>query len=297
MERRDEEAAVPQQHGLAVQLREHLDAGSDAAHSRCPDEHASQRLGVAVEFEVGLEARHLAAVGVPLHLEGDEAEVVAVEQDHPGAGPEHRPGEAPDRLLQPVEPDQPRDRSRLAARDDEPVEPVELLRLPDLHDVGAEAPQHGRVLAEVPLDGQHPDLHRDGLYGRECRYQPRVSSSWLGSSVAVEMPTIGSPRPADTRASTSASWKCVVASTIAFARTSGSPDLKMPEPTKTPSAPSCMQSAASAGVAMPHAVNVTTGRRPCSATQRTSSTGAPRFFASLNSSSPRSAPSRLMPPN
>ena len=58
-------------------------------------------------------------------------------------------------------------------------------------------------------------------------------------------------------------------------------DLKMPEPTKTPSAPSCMQSAASAGVAIPPAVNVTTGRRPFSATHLTSSTGAWMFFASL----------------
>ena len=74
--------------------------------------------------------------------------------------------------------------------------------------------------------------------------------------------------------------KCVVASTIARARFSGSPDLKMPEPTKTPSAPSCMQSAASAGVAIPPAVNVTTGRRPFSATQRTSSSGARSSFAS-----------------
>ena len=75
------------------------------------------------------------------------------------------------------------------------------------------------------------------------------------------------------------SSKCVVASTIAFARVSGSPDLKIPEPTKTPSAPSCMQSAASAGVAMPPAVNVTTGSRPFSATQRTSSYGARCSFA------------------
>ena len=52
----------------------------------------------------------------------------------------------------------------------------------------------------------------------------------------------------------------------------GSPDLKIPEPTKTPSAPSCMQSAASAGVAMPPAVKVTTGSRPFSATHLTSST-------------------------
>ena len=35
------------------------------------------------------------------------------------------------------------------------------------------------------------------------------------------MPTIGSPRPAETRARMSASRKCVVASTIAFARSAG----------------------------------------------------------------------------
>jgi sugar/nucleoside kinase (ribokinase family) len=39
---------------------------------------------------------------------------------------------------------------------------------------------------------------------RDC-YQPRVSSSSSGRSEAVEMPTIGSPRPVETRASTSAS--------------------------------------------------------------------------------------------
>ena len=54
----------------------------------------------------------------------------------------------------------------------------------------------------------------------------------------------------------------------------------MPEPTNTPSAPSCMQSEASAGVAIPPAVKVTTGRRPFSATHFTSSYGAWRFFAS-----------------
>ena len=37
------------------------------------------------------------------------------------------------------------------------------------------------------------------------RYQPRVSSSSLGSSDCVEMPTIGSPRPAETLARISAS--------------------------------------------------------------------------------------------
>lgn len=48
-------------------------------------------------------------------------------------------------------------------------------------------------------------------------------------------------------------------------------DLKMPLPTNTPSQPSCIISAASAGVAMPPAEKFTTGRHPCSATHFTSS--------------------------
>ena len=43
-------------------------------------------------------------------------------------------------------------------------------------------------------------------------------------------------------------------------------DLKMPLPTKTPSAPSCIMSAASAGVATPPAAKFTTGSLPCSCT-------------------------------
>ena len=85
------------------------------------------------------------------------------------------------------------------------------------------------------------------------------------------MPTIASPSPRDTLAITSGSSKNVVALTIASARAAGSPDLKMPEPTNTPSAPSCIIIAASAGVAMPPAVNSTTGSLPAAATSATSS--------------------------
>lgn len=49
------------------------------------------------------------------------------------------------------------------------------------------------------------------------------------------------------------------------------PDLKIPEPTKTPSAPSCIIIAASAGVAIPPAVNSVTGNLPARATSATSS--------------------------
>ena len=71
----------------------------------------------------------------------------------------------------------------------------------------------------------------------------------------------------------SASSKYAVASTQARARWAGSPDLKMPEPMKTPSAPSCIIIAASAGVATPPAVNSTTGSRPSSAVSLTSANG------------------------
>mmetsp|Transcript_79511 Transcript_79511/g.146231 ORF Transcript_79511/g.146231 Transcript_79511/m.146231 type:complete len:267 (-) Transcript_79511:51-851(-) len=49
---------------------------------------------------------------------------------------------------------------------------------------------------------------------------------------------------------------------MALARFSGQSDLKIPLPTKTPSTPSCMQRAASAGVATPPAAKFTTGSLP-----------------------------------
>src|SRR5919201_1376354 len=96
---------------------------------------------LAGELEVGLEARDLAPVGVAVDLEVDKAEVVAVEHDHPGARSEHRPAEAPQRLVQAVEPHQAHERGRLAARDDEPVEPFELRWRADLYRLGAEPAQ------------------------------------------------------------------------------------------------------------------------------------------------------------
>ncbi len=69
----------------------------------------------------------------------------------------------------------------------------------------------------------------------------------------------------------------------------GSSDLKMPEPTKTASAPRIRQRAASAGVAMPPAAKFGTGSRPFAATQTTSSNGAPSCLAAaIHSSRERS---------
>src|SRR5207245_2369771 len=142
----------------------------------------------------------------------------------------------------------------------------------------AELLQHPSVLEEVALQRQDADSPRH-------RYQPRTASSSRSPSDAALMPRIGSPSPRDTSASSFASWKCVVALTIAAARFAGLSDLKMPDPTNTPSEPICITSAASAGVAMPPATKVTTGSRPSLATCLTRSYGAPRFFASVISSS------------
>ncbi|KAL8140959.1 LOW QUALITY PROTEIN: hypothetical protein V2J09_006980 [Rumex salicifolius] len=57
-------------------------------------------------------------------------------------------------------------------------------------------------------------------------------------------------------------WVTVMTCTIALALLAGSPLLKIPDPTNTPSHPSCIISAASAGVATPPAANCTTGSLP-----------------------------------
>mmetsp|Transcript_59882 Transcript_59882/g.144657 ORF Transcript_59882/g.144657 Transcript_59882/m.144657 type:complete len:253 (-) Transcript_59882:96-854(-) len=72
---------------------------------------------------------------------------------------------------------------------------------------------------------------------------------------------------------------------MALARFWGSDDLKMPLPTKTPSTPSCMQSAASAGVATPPAAKFTTGSLPSRLVCCRRSKGAPISLASVKSSS------------
>src|ERR687888_352161 len=160
MERRDEEPPLPREHRVAAVLGEHLDVRPRGEHARRADEDAAQRLVLAGEREVGLEARDLAAVGVPCHLE--------VEDDHPRARAEDRPGERAQRLVEAVEAHQAHEGRRLAARHDEPVEALELLRQAHLDHVRAEAAEHRRVLAEVPLDGQDADL-RSALHAFDSK--------------------------------------------------------------------------------------------------------------------------------
>src|SRR5439155_23256524 len=159
-------------------------------------------------------------------------------------------------------------RRRLTARNDEAVEVGELSRLPDLdgHDRLSERTRRVhtrerlRVRLEIALEREDADFH---VLAVGAAYQPRVWRRSFSASLEVSIPAMASPRSWLTSASTLGSRKCVVARTMASARADGSVDLKMPEPTNTASAPSCIISAASAGVAIPPAEKFGTGSLPC----------------------------------
>src|SRR3954454_20089250 len=259
MERDHEHVALPRGDGMAVDGREDLDALARLVDPRRADEHRADGRAVdARDAEVGLEGADLAAERVAAAGVVGQAEVLAVEHDHPRAGAEHGRAAADElaqRLRQPLALDAQRHRGRLAAGHHEPVEPLEVTRHAHLARLGAELAQEAAVGLEVALQRQDADERRR-------HYQPRLARSCCSSSLRVSSEVMAVPRPSDARATRSGSWKCVVASTIAWARVAGSSDLKMPEPTKLPSAPSCIISAASAGVAMPPAQNRTTGSLP-----------------------------------
>src|ERR1700751_683268 len=160
MERCHEEATLARQDRMAVELREHLDLRRRLFEPGRADEDSAERLLALSDVDVSLEAVHLPAEGVAPRAPVAETEMVAIEHDHPGARPEDRPAELPYRLVEAVQPHQPADRRRLAAGDDQPVEPVELLRQSDLDRLRAQQAQHRRVLAEVSLHGEDADRER-----------------------------------------------------------------------------------------------------------------------------------------
>ena len=188
--------------------------------------------------------------------------------------------------------EQHRDRGRLAAGDDQRVEGVELIRRADLDGLGAQLSEDAGVRGERALQRQHADgepvvLLVGGHLAASLRAPPVRSPAPVGE-LDVERgdsrPGMARPSPRLTLARMSGSRKWVVASTMALATSGGVSLLKMPEPTNTASAPSCMTSAASAGVAMPPAQNSGTGSQPVSAISCTSGSGACRRLAQSNSS-------------
>ncbi len=193
---------------------------------------------------------------------------LAREHDRAGAGPEDRPA-ARARTREAPPPRAPPRRTSRASWTRRPGGSVraarrELARPLRLEALDADLRERLPVRLEVALERQDGDRPR-------LRLRDRITIRASGAAPPREGSPPRSPScptPSDSSASRApaASRQCVVALTIARARFSGSSDLKMPEPTKIASAPSDMQSAASAGVAMPPAAKFGTGSLPVSAT-------------------------------
>src|SRR6266540_4284231 len=256
---------------------EHLHVGPHVLHDRCPDEHRPHRMVDPDHLDIRFEGVDLPPVRVAAHGDIDEGQqgLASIDalghHDHAGAGP------FADRFHQAGGGGELPDGGRFPARDHQQVDLGQVVGPADLDRRDAQVGQDVGVLPEVALEREDAALHGRTMAGRA--YQPRTWRSPSSPSSLMSRPCIGSPRPFDTLARTSGSLKWVVASTMARARTPGSSDLKMPEPTNTPSTPSCIISAASAGVARPPAAKFTTGNLPAAATSRTSSTGAPSSLA------------------
>src|SRR4051812_32002213 len=111
---------------MPVHLGQDLHVVAMALDPRCPDEDGAERLGPnPVDLDVGLEARDLTAESIAPGRDVEEAKMLAVENDEPGAGPEDRaPGirMCPDGAGEPVALDGLADRGALAAGDDQGVE-------------------------------------------------------------------------------------------------------------------------------------------------------------------------------
>ena len=155
VERDHEHVVLARGDGVAVDGGEDLDPLPRVGDPRRADEHRAHRRAVdAGDPQVGLEGADLAAERVALARVVGQAEVLAVEHDHPRAGAEHRRAgahELAQRVGEPLALDAERHRRRLAAGHDQPVEPVEIARHADL----AHARRRARAAA-VPWASKSP---------------------------------------------------------------------------------------------------------------------------------------------
>ena len=274
VERGGDDVALPDGHDPAVvEPGQDVDLGAGPLDDRGADEDAMDRRAAEDrDVELRLERVELAPERIALdgHVEERQDRRLAAgdlggQHDHPGTRPEDRRaalGQVEDRVVQAPALDELAHRRALATGQDQPADVGEIGRFAHANPLHADGAEGLEVFAERPLEGEDPDPHVAVAWLVVGAYQPltaRRSSSGIASSA---IPRIGAPSPLETSAIFFGSSKKVVAWTIAFAIRAGSSLLKMPEPTKTPSAPSCMTSAASAGVLIPPATKLTTGSFP-----------------------------------
>ena len=176
-------------------------------------------------------------------------------------------------------------RRALAARDHQAREAVEP----------GDAAHLAHVDAEVAGRRRRAPRSRPAARARRTAASPAAGREplRLGQLRRSRGPRIASPSPRETSATTLArpasAWSRARSRSRARA---GSSDLKMPEPTNTASAPSAITARRRRASRCRRRRSCGTGSLPVCATRRTSSYGAPSFFASAISSSGWSSVSR-----
>jgi hypothetical protein len=152
---RGEHAALADRDRVPFVGGQHLDPGPAALDPGGADEDRAQRLVAdPIDLDVGLEALQLAAEGVALGGDVEEAEVIGVADDQPSAGAEDRPPGfvvGAQRWRQPGRLDALDDRRALAAGNDQAVEPDQIAGSADLGCLGTELAQGAGVRLEIAL--------------------------------------------------------------------------------------------------------------------------------------------------
>ncbi len=194
VERRRQQVPLPRRHDPAVvEPGQHLDAGPHPLDQGRADEEGVEQGCVVLRRAQGghvkpdLETIDLSAKGVARDRDVHQPEQrllamrVLREEDRARAGAPDQPraAEVAQRLHQPPAHGQLADGSRLAARDDQAIQPDQVLGQPHLDALGAEPAQHHDVFGKVALQCQYPDphafpkQHNRAPWGAPLRTKPR----------------------------------------------------------------------------------------------------------------------------
>ena len=210
MEGGDQHVALARDHGVPVDLGEHLHPAPRMLDPGSADEHRAQRL-VAEPSHRARPARssrtwrpnalRRASMSIRPRCARSSMISPAHVPSTGRAGADH----VPDRLLEAAGLELDVHRRALPAGDHEPVEPVELAGVAHLVGAGAEPLERGAVGLEVALHGEHADAGRESLVvsrreGSLRRYQPRCWSRLPSSSSFTSSPGIASPSASEASA-------------------------------------------------------------------------------------------------
>src|ERR687890_2251391 len=178
MERRYQYVLAPGRHDPISDPGEHLDAWPHVLEERRPDKYSGERLVEALYFEVLLEGMDLPPEPVALDERVHQAEQRLARarrrrrgKNHPGTRPPHGA------TLVEVAPYAVEEaggdhhlpyRRRLSAGDDDPGQPFQVLHGPHLDRLDPKPAQDLRVLPEVSLQRENPDLLRAAFLARHA---------------------------------------------------------------------------------------------------------------------------------